>query len=221
MLQTIREITTRLAIINLPKPSIVLLRSFSTTAALARVFNPRYPNDDARKADYKRQNEYHKARCRNDPVYHAQLLARKRAYYDSKRKNDAYVRLYVQLSRWVMTHEWVRADLDWKTHVPVWHESSVEHYCHGCDWTRMKGARLWWRKRDAAAAGVVVGNAGERRDSDKSDEYLCHKCYVSSRTRSEALPEGYEDVKGFKDVVARKRQLDELAASVPSDTSHR
>lgn len=219
MLQSIRKPTTRLAIFKPPKsPNNGLQRCFSTTVTLAKVSKLRYPDEDARKAAYKYQTEYHKTRYHNDPVYQASRRTRARDHY-AGRKHDAHVRLYFNLRRWVKSHEWVRQDMRWKTHVPLWHVSRVEHYCHGCEWTRKGGAKLWWhRKREADG---VAGNAGESQDSDeRSDDYLCHKCYVSSRTREEALPEGYEDVKDFED-VKRKRQLDGLAASSLSDTSDR
>lgn len=165
MLQTTRNITTRLAFLNLPKSSDGLLRSFSTTATLARVSKLQYADEDARKAAYKYQSEYHLARYHNDPVYQAKQLARRRAHYDG-RKNEAHVRLYDDLRRWVRTCKWVRGEMQWKTHVPVWHESRVEHYCHGCEWTRKCGTKLWWRKRDAAG---VLSNAGKREILGKSD----------------------------------------------------
>jgi len=73
---------------------------------------------------------------------------------------------------------------------------------------------LWWRRKGAENDEHV--DVGMSDEVDKSDEYLCHGCYVKTRTRFEALPEGYEDIKGFKDVVARRKQLDELAAA-PAD----
>ncbi|KEQ78180.1 hypothetical protein M436DRAFT_36258, partial [Aureobasidium namibiae CBS 147.97] len=87
--------------------------------------------------------------------------------------------------------------LPWKTHVPLFHQSRVEHYCHGCNWTLHGGLMLWWWRKGA--------ENDEHVDVGKSDE---------------ALPEGCEDVKGFKDVVARRKQLDELAAA-PADQKNR
>lgn len=215
MLQNIRNSTTRLVIIKPSIPSQWLLKTFSTNATLSRAFDSRYPDEDARKAAYKCQAECHKTRYHNNPVYRAKQIAQARSRHH-RHKNDAHRSLYVTLSDWSRRYEWVRDDLPWKTHVPLWHKSSVEHYCYGCDWTRSGGARLWWRKRNAGNSD----SAESEGSLDKSDEYLCLKCYVSSRTRFEALPEGYEDVENIKDVVARKRQLGGLAAS-SSDTSNR
>lgn len=108
----------------------------------------------------------------------------------------------------------MRGDLPWKHYRPVLYDERVERYCHGCEWTKSGGVKLWWRKRDAAADEQVVGNLAAESEGGLvgSDEYLCLGCYVSSRTRFEALPDGYEDVETFKDVLARKRQLDEVAA---------
>jgi hypothetical protein len=48
---------------------------------------------------------------------------------------------------------------------------------------------------------------------------VSHKKQHTKRSRFEVLPEGYEDVKTFRDIVARKKQLDELAAA-STDTSN-
>lgn len=43
----------------------------------------------------------------------------------------------------------------------------------------------------------------------ESDVFLCHGCYVRNRKQdfARAMPEGCEDVKTFKEFVARKKQL--------------
>jgi hypothetical protein len=109
----------------------------------------------------------------------------------------------------------VREQLPWKMYVPVLFERKVKHYCYGCDWVRSNGMRMWWRKK---------GGDGEQQmredkksaDLEKSDRFLCHGCYVNKRTLFEVLPEGYEDVRTLKELVARKQQLDTRS----SDTSN-
>lgn len=109
----------------------------------------------------------------------------------------------------------MRRDLPWKGYVPLKYDDKVEHYCHGCDWTRNGGLQLWWQRRCRAdeESGKHTVNGGESERSEKSDEFLCHGCYVSKHSIFEALPEGYEDVRRLKHVVARKKQLDDSAAA--------
>lgn len=85
---------------------------------------------------------------------------------------------------------------------------------------RVNGLMLWWRKKgvDEQVREDGDGEQQVKEDGDdgqvgKSDRYLCHTCYVTKRSRFEVLPEGYEDVKTFKELAARKKQLDGLAAT--------
>ncbi|KEQ75903.1 hypothetical protein M436DRAFT_61202 [Aureobasidium namibiae CBS 147.97] len=73
----------------------------------------------------------------------------------------------------------------------------------------------------ASGRGVVALSSGSTGRETRLVllAMMLESCYVSSRTRSEALPEGYEHVKDFED-VKRKQQLDGLASSSLSDTSN-
>ena len=220
MLQSIRNlITTRLAIFNSTSPW--LLRPFSTTTPLARQNSLVYPDEATRIRRYKSQLDTNKTRYRTDPIFRAKRQEFARARH-KQLINDERVRLRITLWNWLKrgSKKYRIADLPWKTHVPVLYKSKVEHYCHGCDWTRTNGMMLWWRRRKGAGddkyGDADGGTSGD--EVSKSDEYLCPGCYVNTRTRFEALPEGYEDVRGIKDIVARKKQLEELATAA-SDTS--
>jgi len=215
MLQIIRNITPRLAIFHPTAPSW-LLRPFTSTAPAARLpaarlpgarNNPRYRNDEVRIAHYKQIAGYKKTRYDNDPLFR-EASRQKRRDLHAKRKNDETYQLYIYLKNWLRNHQWVREDLPWKSHIPLLYGHKVEHYCHGCDWTKIGGIQLWWRrKRDTGLPDHHL-----LKDESESDEYLCHGCYVSKHARFEALPEGYEDVKTFRDLVARKKQFDQVAA---------
>jgi len=52
-----------------------------------------------------------------------------------------------------------------------------------------------------------VGASNSYDESD-SHEYLCGACY-SQRGWNEAMPAGYEDIRRLKDLVKRKKQLDD------------
>lgn len=207
MLQTIRIITPCFASFKPSIPSWLLRPFFTTTRPAARKLDPQYPDDDVRRARYKIQAECHKTRYRGDPVFAAARRRKRRDLY-ARHKNDDFLQLYVRLRQWTRRHEWVRAQLPWKAHLPLLYADKVEHHCHGCDWTRSGGMQLWWRrKRDDASRHHRV-----LEDGDKSDEYLCHSCYVK-QGHFDALPKGYEDVKTIKDIIARKKQFDDLVAA--------
>jgi hypothetical protein len=116
----------------------------------------------------------------------------------------------------------VREELPWKTHVPLVYESKVKHFCKGCNWSPVNGLKLWWRRgktveeeeaEEEDEVFVQGQESEEDDDKEKSGDYLCHACYVRTRSRFEILPEGYEDVETLKDIVARKKQLDETATA--------
>jgi hypothetical protein len=114
---------------------------------------------------------------------------------------------------------WVRKELPWKTHVPLIHESKVRYFCKGCDWSPVNGLKLWWRRgkeeeeEEEEDKVFVQGQESEEDDKkkEKSVENICHACYMRTRSRFEALPDGYEHVETLKDVVARKEKFDESA----------
>lgn len=212
MFHTLRNITPRPAILNPPIPTW-LLRPFTSTAPAARKYDSRYPDDEARRAYYKQQIEYKTARYNSDPLFRARQQKYQHKHYASL-KNDDIWQLYFRLRDWTRGHEWVRAQLPWKTHVPLLYADKVEHYCHGCDWTRNGGRQLWWRRK----ADATSRDRQALEDGRKSDEYLCHHCYVQ-QGHFDALPKGYEDVRTLKDMAARKKQFDQLAAA-PSDPSN-
>lgn len=45
---------------------------------------------------------------------------------------------------WVRRHAWVRDELDWRSHVPVYSSVKVERNCERCNYPRLDGAMLWW-----------------------------------------------------------------------------
>lgn len=220
MLQSIRNlITTQLYIIK-STTSPWLLRHFSAISPLARIDSKFYPDDATRKLRYKVQVACHRARYQNDPLFRAAVMKHRRERWAAK-KHDERALFIPRFRDWVNRLDWVRRDLPWKTYAPVKYNDKVEHFCHGCDWTRHGGMQLWWRRRRRAgeASDKHVADSGASEHLGKSDEFLCHGCYVKKHSISEALPEGYEDVRLLKDIVARKKQLGELAAT-SSNTSN-
>jgi hypothetical protein len=82
-------------------------------------------------------------------------------------------------------HEWVR-ELPWKTHRPVLLKEKIYDHCARCKHSRHRAILFWWRSLD---------------------EVLCNRCYMSGEW-NDILPEGYEDVRAFNELCARKKQLD-------------
>lgn len=121
-----------------------------------------------------------------------------------------------RLHGWCVNQDWVREELPWKTHVPVVYPVKVHKPCYGC--THLKqggGVRLWW-ERPCHSVPVEQTNHTHRwrlrNDNDRADEerYLCHACYVGKDTWQNALPKGYEDVRYMQDLIARKKELDDV-----------
>ena len=205
---------TKLHIYN--KPSTIsspwhYLRTFITTSPAARQPNRWYPDEETRIARYKYQLDYFKLHYHNDPEFRARRIQTSRDHYNTHKQDDK-LRLRQNLTDWIRREDWVRDSLPWKTYTPLWYARKVKHYCHGCDWMRINGLKLWWRKKGAEEQVMDVEESGDGLQV-KNDNYLCHTCYVNKRSRFEVLPEGYEDVKTFKDLVARKKEFEELNAA--------
>ncbi|THW83307.1 hypothetical protein D6D18_08158 [Aureobasidium pullulans] len=98
-------------------------------------------------------------------------------------------RVRANIRNWILRHPWVR-QLPWKTYQPLCFKDTALFRCSKCSPARYRSLKMWWRLRD-----------------DTTDETLCHSCYIEAH-RTSLMPEGYEDVETYKDLVARKRQLD-------------
>lgn len=101
----------------------------------------------------------------------------------------------------LMYYPWSRTGLPWKSYLPLVSAEPIERHCSGCDKTRIKGMKLWWQKIDAA-----------QTESD-SQSFLCHNCYWPRDDWARAMPEGYEDVRSIRELVARREQLDGFPGS--------
>lgn len=113
----------------------------------------------------------------------------KRKWDKEKYHTDPVFKLSQILKLWLRTHTWVREELPWKTHRPVLHTTPVRHRCEVCGIMRLSGMLLFWRS------------------IAQPDSYSCHRCYVKQGAGA-FMPKGYEDIRRFKDLVARKEQLE-------------
>jgi hypothetical protein len=129
-----------------------------------------------------------------DPAYCQKKSAWGSKLYREQYSKDPVFMQRMRLRSWVYKHPGVMSVLPWKTHSPQWYPTSFEHACHSCRVTRHNGgSRLWW----------------QRLGSD--DQYDCHPCYVKDVDAS--MPEGYEGITRWRDMIARKEELDRLGQS--------
>lgn len=125
-----------------------------------------------------------------DPDWVDNQHRRFREYHAQRYAEDQTMRLMKRLSFWVRSISWVREKLPWGSHRPVLHSAPVKHCCEYCGLTRPGGMLLYWRNIARPAS------------------YSCHACYV--KRPEGCMPKGYENVTSFKELVARKNQLDKL-----------
>jgi len=221
-----RQIGSNLAQATLTRPTSSLptslhspmSRRFSSTSAATVSEKYKKLRDDP--VRYKRYLEYmrlYHARLRSDKKAHRAYLeqvaarnlkrhdedaasrerskSRGRKHYAKVAQQPAYLqgRLIHNL---LMRYPWSRTGLPWKSHLPLVSAEPIERHCSGCDMTKRAGSKLWWQKIDAAET-----------ESD-SQSFLCHNCYWPKDDWARAMPEGYEDVKSIRELVARNEQLD-------------
>lgn len=134
-------------------------------------------------------------------IKHAESTRRWRKSMSSAQTSHSYLR--ERLRYWVSSFEWVR-DLAWKSHRPVLYHEPVEHQCDRCHLVRRDGPMIWWMNNDALSSKTHA-------DSSKEAQYLCNRCYIDQRPWSAVMPHGYEHVKTKKELIARKKQLDDAA----------
>jgi hypothetical protein len=119
----------------------------------------------------------------------------------NKKMNERYAtdsrfRLQKRLASWPRQHDWVRDELPWKSHRPVYYTSPVQHRCESCGIIRRNGLRLFWQS------------------ITQPDSYSCHNCYLKRDARA-CMPEGYKDVQSLSELAARKKQLEKPKAEAP------
>lgn len=110
-------------------------------------------------------------------------------------KDDANLRS-ARIFGWCR-HDWIRR-LPWPTHQPRFFEQKAELRCTTCDRGKRMPMKLWWERPTGG--------------------YICNNCYTKSDW-TEIMPTGYEDIRFRKDLVARKKRLDQVASGHTTTTS--
>ncbi|CAD0113978.1 unnamed protein product [Aureobasidium uvarum] len=148
---------------------------------------------EERRAAYRRQSperrefylERLKQRYWNDHEHRERLR-------EAARHKTTTGQMRKRLHLWCTRYAWFRESVSWKSHLPLHTEDKVRHHCDGCGYERFAGLKLWWTK--------LV---------DRKPRYLCHKCYCTTRGWNDVMPTGYEDIKSFKELSVRKKQLEQ------------
>ncbi|CAD0098436.1 unnamed protein product [Aureobasidium mustum] len=137
----------------------------------------------------------HIERWRQDPDNRARIHAARDRFREARMEDERY-KFYVRLKNWCYKYSWVREQLPWKSYQPVLYDNKVEHHCDGCNWTRLGGKKLWWKKIETSPAA-------------DSCSWLCFHCYVPKTNWAEALPQGYEDLgtTTIKEIIKRRDSL--------------
>lgn len=147
-----------------------------------------------RRAERSSDPEYIKQRNEYYRTHKETSIERGRKYYQEKGKFALAAnargrflgRLHYCCTKWA----WVRDDLPWKTHKPVFCPEMAVHVCGGCNIIKTHGLKLWWQSLS------------------NPEELKCHDCYVPRSNWTEAMPAGYEDVLGMTQIRARKKELE-------------
>jgi hypothetical protein len=200
-------------LINLPLWTPTLTRPFSLHHAhqISEAIEKRRLSDRLkylrRTEDYKDpeaiEQPWHthwaKLRYANDPTFRAERNEYRRNYYINNLKDNENHLLRSRIKHWVFEHAWVREELPWQHYQPIVYNRLTEHHCAGCGWIRPGGRRLYWQS--------LVD----------TDRYLCHRCHIPLQNPdwNTILPKGYEDIRDFRALKTRKKQLDVSKASPP------
>lgn len=96
--------------------------------------------------------EYRKLVCKRNKVTteryqrRPEIRARNREYATVARivKGPSLGPRGAPWSIWLREHAWVRDELDWMSHKPVWSDVKVERNCELCNYPPANGAKLWW-----------------------------------------------------------------------------
>jgi hypothetical protein len=102
MLQSTRNLITHLYI---SKPSYLQRLFFTTTCPNQRKHDPRYPDEEKRKAAYRAQALLHQTRYHSDPAYRAAKKNYTQDRHARLYKQNDLVRLLSDLHNWVMRYD--------------------------------------------------------------------------------------------------------------------
>lgn len=148
----------------------------------------------------RRTNEEWRQRQNANLRKHLRRLRETDPYFDKKERErhreryatNSQFKLSKLIQAWAGhdRYAWIFEELPWKTHRRVHYTTPVQHRCESCGLTKPSLRSVW-------------------QSIAQPDSYRCNACYMKQEPEA-IMPEGYEDIRGMKALVARKKELDEL-----------
>lgn len=138
-------------------------------------------------AELLRNSKNKRRRYIEDSDYRNRTNSESRARLKKQRDTDESSRRIKTVDRWIRRYTWFREQLPWNCNHPVLYPDKFVRSCSRCGVTRRDGLKIWW-------------------ESLESENHICHNCYTKADW-DEVLPQGYEDCRTQKDLVARMQQL--------------
>ncbi|KAH0194755.1 hypothetical protein KCV03_g395, partial [Aureobasidium melanogenum] len=184
MFLTIWKLVGRPACLVQPKESLRLISSSCVNQISSKEAYLK-PKTDPEKL--LRNSLYKRRRYMEDSEYRNRILSTSRARSRASYETDGRYRNMRIMARWIYRYTWFREQLPWKSHRPVLYSEKLVRLCTKCGVKRRDGLKIWW-------------------ESVESENHICHYCYTKADW-SEMMPEGYQDCRSKKDLLARMQQL--------------
>jgi hypothetical protein len=133
--------------------------------------------EDRRQFKIQTDFEYRKRRHEQRAVYnrkwyarpenHARHRAKQREARANRRVRSPYLGpMSYAWAQWLRRYAWVRDELDWRSHVPVYSPVRIERNCERCNFPSSTGAMLWWvsTRMNTASQQDDSTSVSERQD---------------------------------------------------------
>jgi hypothetical protein len=161
-----------------------------------------------------------------NPDHHEIIKLKRRILYARRVAENPHLYARYRLHLWLNRHAWVRDELDWKAHKPVWSPVKVTRTCESCNIEKYGGSYLWWvRMRECrwpelgtcydltvlylrTRNMLNLFSGGQQRKYDPS-LFDCTTCFFGPNPDPRhAYPRGCEDVTTIRELRTRKQELD-------------
>lgn len=101
-----------------------------------------HSDPEYRKKRYESSSAVDKKRYYENHEYHELKKKVSRDWCRSHAHNPIY-KIRNHISKWTR-FAWVREELDWKSHVPIYSDTRVVRYCKSCEHAGIRGTKIWW-----------------------------------------------------------------------------
>jgi hypothetical protein len=144
------------SLVTIPSTSRLYSMSHMRSSCTPEERQRRYEWEDNRQFRIQTDFEYRKRRHEQRAAYNRRYYARPenhdrhlaqqreaRAIY--RRVKSPYLGpMSVAWAQWLRRYAWVRDELDWRSHVPVYSPVRIERNCERCSFPSTTGAMWWW-----------------------------------------------------------------------------